>query len=92
MCVIVEFGCGEGTGVESHRVDFTRVELDRENCSQSIVRSISLDNDWLVWNPMCEDRGGSEGSLKRLDGFSSGVREVPLYSLLGEARERNNDI
>ena len=42
MCVVVEFGCGEGTRVESHEVDFTRVELDGENCSQSIVGSIGL--------------------------------------------------
>ena len=92
MCVVVEFGSGEGTRVESHRVDFTRVELDGENCTQSLVGSISLDNYWFVWNPMREDRGGYEGSLERLEGFSSGVGEVPLYSFSSEARERDNDI
>ena len=86
MCVIVEFGCGEGTGVESHWVDFTRVELDGENCSQSIVGSIGLDDYWFVWNPMHEDRGGGEGGLERLEGVSSSVGEVPLNSFLSEAR------
>ena len=92
MCVVVEFRSGEGTRVESHGVDFTRVKLDGENCSQSIVGSIGLDDYWFVWNPMREDRGGREGSLERLEGFSSGVGEVPLYSFSSEARERDNDV
>ena len=78
--------------VESHRVDFTGVELDGENCTQSIVGSIGLDDYWFVWNPMHEDRGGREGSLERLEGFSSGVGEVPLDSISSEARERDNNI
>ena len=53
MRVVVEFGSGKGAGVESHRVDFTGVGLNRENCSQSIVGGIGLENNWFLSGIQC---------------------------------------
>ena len=63
MGVVVEFQRGKSAGMESHRVDFTRICLKRKYCSQSIVRSISFYNERLVRNPMSEDRRGNKCGL-----------------------------
>ena len=43
--VIIEFWGTEGAGMESHRVDFTRICLDGEDGTQSIIGGISFYND-----------------------------------------------
>src|ERR1700689_3930877 len=37
MGVVVEFGCGKGSGMECNRMDFTIRERNGENCGNSIV-------------------------------------------------------
>ena len=37
MSVIIELQCRERVGMKGHRVDFTRVSLDGENCNKGIV-------------------------------------------------------
>ena len=52
MGVIVEFQSTEGAGMESHRVDFTKISLDGEDGIQSIIGSISLNSNRFVGDPM----------------------------------------
>ena len=63
MGVVVEFRRGESAGMESHGVNFTRICLKGKYCSQSIIRSVSFYNEWLVRNPMSGDRSGNECGL-----------------------------
>ena len=92
MSVVVELRGSKSAGMESHRVDFTGVGLDGEDCTQSIVGGIGLDNNRLVWNPMCENRGGGKCGLEVFKGFSGGIGEVPFDTFAGEAGERNDDV
>ena len=66
VSVIVEFQRTESAGIEGHRVDFTRVGLDGEDGTKGVVRGASLNNDWMVGNPVGEDRCRNEC---RLQGF-----------------------
>lgn len=45
MGVIVQFGRGKCAGVESNRVNFTIRSNQREDRTQSVVRSICFEND-----------------------------------------------
>ena len=50
--VVVQFGRGEGTGVESDRMYFIGFVRDGENGTESIVGGVSLNNDRTIRNPM----------------------------------------
>jgi hypothetical protein len=50
--VVVQFGRGEGTGVESDRMYFIGVVGDGENGTESIVGGVSLNNDRTIRDPM----------------------------------------
>ena len=54
--VIIEFWGTEGAGMESHRVDFTRISLDGEDGTQSVIRGISFYNDRFIGDPVGQDR------------------------------------
>ena len=66
MGVIIEFWRCEGTGVESNRMNFVRVMLNRKDSTKSIVRSISFDNKRSVRNPVRKNQSRGKG---RLEGF-----------------------
>ena len=63
MSIVVKFRRGEGSGVESNRMDFARVMLDS---IKSIVRSIIFNNKRLVGDPVRKNWSGGKG---RLEGF-----------------------
>ena len=67
--VIIEFRGTEGAGMESHRVDFTRISLDGEDGTQSIIRGISFYNDRFIRDPVGQDRCGDESRFQGLEGF-----------------------
>ena len=48
MGVVIEFGCGKGSGMECNGVDFTIRERNGENCSDSIVGHIGFNSDQSV--------------------------------------------
>ena len=52
MGVIIKFRGTEGAGMESHGVDFTRIGLDGEDGTQSIIRSIGFYNDRFIGDPV----------------------------------------
>ena len=92
MSVIVEFWGGEGAGVKSNRVYFTRVSLNGEDCTKCIVRGISFYDDRLIRNLMCEDRSRGEGRFQGFKGLSSSISEVPRDTLASKTSERNNEV
>ena len=69
MGVIIEFQGTEGAGMESHRVDFTRIGLDGEDGTQSIIGGISFYNDRFIGDPVGQDRCGGESGFQGLEGF-----------------------
>ena len=56
MCVIVQLCCSKSTRVKSNWVNFIIFINNREDCSESIVRSISFHDELSIGNPMSKDR------------------------------------
>ena len=50
--VIIEFWVTEGAGMEIHGVDFTRISLDGEDGTQSIIRGIGFNDDRFIGDPV----------------------------------------
>ena len=68
MGVIVKFRSCHGPGEESNRLEFFVQAADGKNSSNGIVRSISLNQKWSIWNVVGEDWNGGEGVFKTLEG------------------------
>ena len=62
--------------MEGHGVDFTGIGLDGEDGAKGIVQGVDLNNDWMVRNPMGEDRCRNESGFQGFKQFPSGVSEI----------------
>ena len=71
-------------GVESNRMDITRVRNDGEDSTKCIVRSICLNNQGLIGLPVCEDQSGGEGGLQSIKGLLCFVCKILLSPLMGQ--------
>ena len=91
MSVVVQFGWGKGTGVKRDRVDVHVRSLCGEDCGNSVVGGISLNDDRSIRNPVRKDRSGNERFLEGLERIPAFVRKQPRSSFPGKARKRNND-
>ena len=91
MHVVVEFGAGEGPGLEGDGMDFAVVTGDREDSGDGVVGGVSLDSDLSIRNPVVKDGGLSKSLFEILEGGSCGVRENPRNAFAREASERNSD-
>ena len=60
MCVVVQLRRSESARVKGNWVNFIIFINNGENCSESIVRSISFHNELSIGNPMSEDRCGGK--------------------------------
>jgi len=56
-----------------------------EDCSRSIVQSISFHNELCIRNPMSEDRSRGKCLLKRVESITIEGVKLPRNVLLGEA-------
>ena len=83
MGVIIEFWSTEGVGMESHRVDLTRISLDGEDGTQSVIGSICFYNDRFIGDPMGQDGCRDESRFQGLEGFLGGIGKVPCNTLAG---------
>ena len=91
MNVVVQLSTGKGSGMESNRVKFAVWIVHGKNGRESIIRSVSFHDQWLVGNPVREDWSRSERFLEK---FESGVafrREVPCSTFPCELGKRNCD-
>ena len=84
MSVVVQLGGAKGVGMKSHRMNFTIISNNRENCHQGIVRSIGFNDDLLVRNPMGEDGSSGEGNLKFIKGRLTPVGPLPGHIFAGK--------
>ncbi|KIK76969.1 hypothetical protein PAXRUDRAFT_168248, partial [Paxillus rubicundulus Ve08.2h10] len=67
MGIIIKFRGCQGSGIEHNRMEFLVRTMDREDSRDGIVRSIGLNGDRTVQNPMSKDRGHGEGFLENDD-------------------------
>jgi len=63
-----------------------------EDCSESIVQSISFHNELSIKNPMSENRDGGECLLERVESIMTGGVELPGNILSDEACQWNNNV
>ena len=92
MCVIIEFQSTESAGMESHRVDFTRICLNGENSAKGVVRGVGFYYDRFIWDPVGKDGSGCKCRLESFKGLPSGVGKIPGYTFAGEPGKRNYNI
>jgi len=92
MSIIVPLGVCEGTGVKSYGMDFAIRRNGGDNTCKGIVQGVSLDKDWSVWRPMCEDRSLGEGLLEGVECSVGLGTPVPRGKLACEASKGNDDV
>ena len=83
VSVVVEFGAGEGAGMEGDGVEFTGLSGDGENSSDGIVGGVSFDGDLSIGFPVMKYWSRGEGLLQSVEGLAGVVREVPRNRLVG---------
>jgi len=76
--------------VKGNWINFIIFVNNREDCSKSIVQSISFHNELSIGNPMSKDRYGGECFLERVESILTGEVELPRNILLGKARRRKD--
>ena len=92
MGVVIEFWGTEGVGMESHGVDFTRIGLDGEDGTQSIIRGIIFYNDRFIEDPVGQDRCRGESGFQGLEGFLGRIGKVPWNTLVGQPGKQNHNV
>src|SRR5271168_594339 len=92
VSVVIQFRACKSAGMESHRMNFTRVGLNGEDGAKSIIGGVSLDNDGFVGNPVGKDRGGCESGLKGFECLTGFSCKIPSNTLASEAGKGNHDV
>ena len=82
--IIVQLCCSKSARVKSNWVNFIIFVNNGEDCSKSIVQSISFHNELSIGNPISEDRSGGEYFLERVKSIITGGVKLPRNVLLGE--------
>jgi len=92
MCVIIQLCCSKSVGVKSNWMDFIIFVNNGEDCSESIVQSISFQDGLCIRNLMSEDRGRGECFLERVERIMTGGVKLPRNVLLGETCQWNDNV
>ena len=71
MCVVVQLCYSKSVRVKSNWVNFIIFVNNGENCSESIVQSISFHNELSIGNPMSKDRSRGKCFLERVESIST---------------------
>ena len=85
MYVVIQLHCSESAEVKSNQMNFIIFINNREDCSKSIVQSISFHNELCIGNLMSENRSGCECLLERVKSIMTGRVKLPRNVLLGKA-------
>jgi hypothetical protein len=83
MGVIVEFRGCQCSGVERNGAEFLIRTTDGEDSRDGIVRSVGLDSNGTVRNPMSKDGCCGKGFLEFIEGGATGVVEGPWERFFG---------
>ena len=65
---------------------------NEENCSKSIVQSISFHNELSIGNLISEDRDRDESLFERVESIMTGEVELPRNVLPGKVCQQNDNI
>jgi len=84
ICVIVQLHCSKSARVKGNWVNFIIFINNREDCSESIVRSIGFHNELNIRNPMSENRCRGKCFPERVESISIRGVELLRNVLLGE--------
>ena len=78
--------------MKSHWMNFIFFINNRENCSKSIVQSISFHNKLNVRNSISKDGSRSEYLLKRIESITTGGVKLLEDVFLDETCQWNNNV
>jgi len=92
MCVVVQLCYGKSAGVKNNQMNFIIFINNREDCSESIVRSISFHDELSIKDSISEDRGGDECLLERVESITTGGVKLPRNVLPGEVCQWNDNV
>jgi len=92
MYIIIQLHCSESAGVKSNWINFIIFINNGEDCSESIVQSISFHNELSIGNPISENGSRSKYFLERVESIMTGGVELPKNVLLDEACQWNDDV
>ena len=70
--------------VEGNWVNLIVFASDGDYAGDRIFRSVSLNYDRDIGDPMCQNGGGSKSYLEVIEGRTTIIREIPWHSLSGE--------
>ena len=83
MGVVVEFSGVEGVGMKHDGMDFSIHGENQENCCQSVVGGIRLEDHFSIGYPLSEYWCMGEFFLELLKGFTTSFVEVPRGAFSG---------
>ena len=92
MCVLVQLYCGKSVEVKSNQMNFIFFINNRENCSKSIVQSISLHDELSIRNPMSKNGSRGKCLLERVENITTGEVKLPENIFLDKVCQWNNNI
>ena len=92
MCVVVQLCCGESVRVKGHWMNFIFFVNNEKVCSESIVQSISFNNELSIENPMSKDGSRYECLLEGIESITTGEVELLWDVLLDEVCQWNNNV
>ena len=82
--IIIQLCYHESVGVKSNQINFIFFVNNWNNCSESIVWSISFHNELSIRNPISENESGSECFFERIKSIMIGEVKIPRNVFLGE--------
>ena len=86
--IVVEFGWGEGVGVEGNGVDFIVHQRNhREDGSEGVVWCIHFNDEQRVQDPVCQYQHSGEGLLQHVESGAAFVGEIPRRAFAGKVGE-----
>ena len=75
MGIVVEFWSGQCPRAECDQMDLTILTTDGDDTGNGVVRGVGFHNNGMVWQPMSQNGGGSEGIFEALESNMTVVGE-----------------
>ena len=84
ICVVIQLHCSESVEVKSNWMNFIIFVNNGEDCSKSIVQSISFHNKLSIRNPMSENERRDKCLFERVESIMTEEVKLSRNVLLGE--------
>jgi len=92
MCIKVQLCHGKSVGVKGHQINFIFLVNNGENCSKSIVQSISFHDELSIRNLMSKNESRNEYLLEKIESITTGGVELSRNVLSGEVCQLNDNV